>query len=400
MLRIISCLLAVLVGLVVVLFLAMSITNSPVYAWRVLTMGQSDTGDINRFPVRSIANGDTVSPLPVEPGPVPTDATFLYRGEQHTENLQELLLRTDTAAFIVIRDDGIILQLYHECEYSTPHTSFSVAKSFDSALIGAAIADGYIGSADDPVIQYIPEIAGRGLDSLTIRNLLRMDTGIRYTHNYERPFYEYPFGDDPITYYSPNLRMVALSVEPSGMPIGAAFRYNNYHPLLEGLIIERATGMHVSEYLQESIWEPMGAEFPASWSLDSEVSGFEKMESGINAAAVDFARFGLLYLHDGHWNGRQILPADWVVESTAPDPDDMRPFETMSDWPDLGGYYGYHWWGLENPDGTYDFIAQGHLGQVIYVSPSRNMVVVRLGDEPDPSVAWALVIQALVVQMP
>ena len=148
----------------------------------------------------------------------------------------------------------------------------------------------HISSVDDPVIKYVPEIAGRGLDTLTIRNLLRMDTGIRYRSEDDILA---PFSDDALTYYPPDLRQVAFGVQPGKTPIGAAFHYNNFHPLLEGLIIERATGMRVAEYLQERIWKPMGAEFPASWSLDSEASGFEKMESGINARAVDYARFGL-----------------------------------------------------------------------------------------------------------
>jgi CubicO group peptidase (beta-lactamase class C family) len=229
-------------------------------------------------------------------------------------------------------------------------------------LIGAAIADGVIDSLDDPVIQYIPEIAGRGLDTLTIRDLLLMNSGIRYVEGGELPFYMVPFADDVITYYSPDMRKVALSVEASGAPIGESFRYNNYHPLLEGLIIERATGMHVAEYLQERFWKPMGAEFPASWSLDSDASGFEKMESGINARARDFARFGLIFLHNG--------------------------------------YYKYHWWGINNDDGSYDYFAQGRYDQIVYVAPRKNVVIVRLGNAPDEKLFWVLAIHDLVDQLP
>lgn len=395
----IGVLIGIIAVLVVGLFVAMSIFNSPGYAWRVLTMFQSDTGDINRFPIRPIANGTTISPLPISPESIPTNVTYSYKGEPRTENLQELIERTNSSAFVVIRNDEIILQVYHNSQYNRPNTSFSIAKSFDSAMIGAAIQDGFILSADDPVIKYIPEIAGRGLDALTIRNLLRMDTGIRYISADDRSFFFEPFSDDALTYYPPDLRRIALSVQPSGTPIAAAFHYNNFHPLLEGMIIERATGMHVAEYLQERIWKPMGAEFPASWSLDSENSGFEKMESGINAVAVDFARFGLIYLHKGFWNGVQILPETWIAQSTEPDPNDIRPFEVYPSWEELGGYYGYHWWGLKNPDGSYDFMARGNLGQTIYVSPQKNMVVVRFGPEPDSGVIWSFVIQSLVNQM-
>lgn len=390
----------ILAILVVTLFAAMSVANSPLYAWRVITNFQSDTGDIRLFPERPIANGETISPLPVEPSAILETVTYPYHGAPRTENLQELLRRTRSAAFMVIRDDKIIYQVYHGSEYAAPNTSFSVAKSFDSALIGAAIADGYIGSVDDPVIRYIPEIAGRGLDALTIRNLLQMDSGIAYHSDSEIPFYRLPFGDDAFTYYSPDMRKIALSVRLGKTPIGAAFHYNNYHPLLEGLILERATGMQVAEYLQERIWKPMGAEFPASWSQDSVASGFEKMESGINARAVDFARFGLLFLHNGLYNGRQILPPEWVIESTRPLDPDSRVWGVRPSWPEAGGYYKYHWWGLKNPAETYDFMAQGHLGQIIYVAPRKNMVVVRFGPEPDSGVIWSFVIQSLINQMP
>jgi CubicO group peptidase (beta-lactamase class C family) len=189
-------------------------------------------------------------------------------------------------------------------------------------------------------------------------------------------------------------------VEASGAPIGEAFRYNNYHMLLEGLIIERATGMPVAEYLQEKFWKPMGAEFTASWSLDSEESGFEKMESGINARAIDYARFGLVFLHDGFWNGTQILPESWVIESTQPLRPDLRTWETMAEVREYGGYYKYHWWGIDNGDGTYDFHTHGKYDQIIYVAPRKNVVIVRFGDRLDGNVLWALVLQNIVDQMP
>lgn len=392
--------LAGLIGLIFILFIALSIHNSPGFAWRIITMLQSDTGDINRFPSRLVENGEIVSMLPVEELPIPSLLTYKYKGEDRTEALQDLLIRTETTAFVVIRDDKIIYQAYPNGKYDQQNTSFSVAKSFSSALIGAAIQDGFIESENDLVIKYVPEIRGRGLDELTIRNLLRMDSGVHYMSADDLFFLLEPFSDDALTYYPPDLREVALDVKASEAPIGATFKYNNFYPLLEGLIIERATGMHVAEYLQEKIWIPMGAEFPASWSLDSEKSGFEKMESGINASAVDFARFGLLYLHNGYWNNTQILPEAWIKKSTAPDPTDNRYFEGYPSWPEMGGYYGYHWWGLKKDGGTYDFMAPGHLGQIIYVSPEKNMVVVRQGPEPDSNVLWFDVIRSLIDQMP
>ena len=394
---------AILLGMIGVLltalFISMSIFNSPTYAWRILRYGQSDIGDAAIFPERAIAKGETVSIIPRGNAGTPYEVEYPYDDESRKEVLDDLLQRTGTRAFLIVKDDRLIFETYLESSPKEIHTSFSAAKSFNSALIGAAIADGSIVSVDDPVIQYIPEIAGRGFDELTIRDLLLMNSGIRYVEGDELPFYLAPFADDPLTYYPPDLRKVALSVEASGIPVGKAFRYNNYHPLLEGIILERATGMHVAEYLQEKFWKPMGAEFPASWSLDSEESGFEKMESGINARAIDFARFGLIFLHNGFWNGTQILTEAWVRESTEPLRPDPRTWETMSDLLTLGGYYKHHWWGLNNPDGTYDFYAHGRYDQFVYVAPRKNVVIVRLGDAMDDKVLWPLILQDIVDQL-
>jgi len=395
---------AILPGLLVIFFVGLFITlcifNSPTYAWRLLRYGRSDIHDYKIFPERAITNGSIYSLISRGKQGTPYEVEYEYQDAIRTEVLEDLLRRTGTRAFLIIKDDQLIYETYLESSRKEINTSFSSAKSFNSALIGAAIADGYIGSVNDPVIKYIPEISGRGLDTLTIRDLLMMNSGIRYLEGDELPFYYSPFADDALTYYPPDLRKVALGVEASDSPIGVAFHYNNYHPLLEGLIIERATGMHVAEYLQERFWKPMGAEFPASWSLDSESSGFEKMESGINARAIDFARFGLIFLHNGFWNGIQILPESWVRESTEPLRPDPRTWETFSFWPDYGGYYKYHWWGINNPDGTYDFYAHGRYDQFVYVAQRKNVVIVRLGDQLDENVMWPLVIHNLIDQLP
>jgi CubicO group peptidase (beta-lactamase class C family) len=405
MLRIPFKILGGLVGFAVLFIAAiaigMCIVNSPEYARRVLMYGESDTNDYLIFPERAIKNGDKVSTLETAYTAIPQIVNFPYKGEERSEQIEELLKRTDAKAFIVIRDDEIIYERYFNgSTRDSINTSFSAAKSFDSALIGAAIMDGRIRSVEDAVIEYIPEIAGHGFDDLTIRDLLMMNSGIRYRHNDELPFFLHPFGDDAFTYYSSDLRKIALSVEASETPIGEAFRYNNFHPLLEGLIVERVTCMHVAKYLQEKFWRPMGAEFAASWSLDSERSGFEKMESGINARAIDYARFGLIYLHDGYWNGVQILSESWVRESTEPLQPDPRTWETMTSWPSYSGYYKYHWWGINNADGTYDFYAHGKYDQIVYVAPRKNAVIVRLGNSTDENVRWPLVIHDLIDQLP
>jgi CubicO group peptidase (beta-lactamase class C family) len=136
-----------------------------------------------------------------------------------------------------------------------------------------------------------------------------------------------------------------------------------------GMIIERATGMHVARYLQEKLWKPVGMEADGSWSLDSKKDGFEKMESGVNARARDFARFGMLFAKEGNWRGKQLISRVWVEQSTRPD--------TSAD---PSRDYQYFWW-VNTPNGKKHFSAQGNYGQYIYVAPEKDLVIVRLGKE-------------------
>jgi len=129
------------------------------------------------------------------------------------------------------------------------------------------------------------------------------------------------------------------------------------------------------------------------------LDGFEKTNSALNARAIDFARFGLLFLNQGRWNGQQIISQQWVTESTKPDPADHRSWKDDPSWQQAGGYYKYGWWGLNNPDGAYDYLAWGKQGQHIYVSPSTNTVVVRLGGGED-SALWPFALRALIRSIP
>jgi len=208
-----------------------------------------------------------------------------------------------------------------------------------------------------------------------------------------------PWDDNPRTYYEPNLRELALSVQPGDEPIGKYFRYNNYHPLLLGLVIERATGQSVAHYLQEKIWKPLGMEYPASWSLDSTRDGFEKMESGINARAIDFAKVGRLMLWNGNWNGTQLISEKWVREATTPDPDDTRQWQVFQETQARGGYYKYMWWGTHTSDGGYDFMAAGKYGQYIFVSPRHNIVIVRYGTGEGDVDTWMNIFETVVARV-
>jgi len=290
----------------------------------------------------------------------------LFEQNPAISDLDGFLERTQTQAFIVIQNDTILYEKYFDgASRDTIVTSFSCAKQWDSALIGAAIDDGYIQSVDDPITDYLPELAERNpaFSKITIYDLLRMSSGIEYDGLGGLD------GDDSKTYYYPDLRKLALKETTIVDSPGSGFLYNNYHPLLLGIILERATGMSVTDYLEARIWQPIGMEFDGSWSLDSETSGFEKMESGINGRAIDFAKFGRLFLNNGNWDGTQVLPTDWIVESTRPDTGSVGYYP----------YYKYAWESKTHGESDYDYYAEGHHGQEIYVSPYKNLIIVRNG---------------------
>ena len=328
---------------------------------RALIWRESDVGDQHRFPARRIPAGARTSLLRAG-----VEADLVVTGEG--KGLDEFLRETDTLAFLVVHDDRLVYERYYDrATRESPQTSFSVAKSFVSTLVGIAIDAGLIGSVDDRVTDYLPELAERDprFKQIALRHLLTMSSGIRYREGAGFPS---PFGDDTYTYYGADLRDVALNRVRIDGPPGQAWEYNNYHPLLLGLVLERATGRSVSDFMATRLWQPLGAEADATWSLDSEGSGFEKMESGLNASPVDYARFGLLLLHNGEWSARRIVSEDWVRAATGADPTT-----------DPAYYYGYRyfWWlDVERPG---RFYALGKYGQYIYVAPDADAVVVRFG---------------------
>ena len=352
-----------LVGVAVLVFGAAYLLKDRSGIARAIVWMDADTDDYMRFPARVIH-------APARPVRLARRPLDLDGRQVAGTSLGDLLSSSDTTAFIVLHDDAVAFERYYGGDdRNSIQTSFSVAKSYASALVGIALGEGAIRSVDDPITRYLPELLERDprFARITIAHLMSMSSGLRYEEN------GLPWGDDAETYYGTDLRDLALTdteiVEAPGR-----WHYNNYNPLLLGMILERTTGVPVAEYLERELWRPLGTEFDASWSLDSEDSGFEKMESGINARAIDFARLGALYLHEGTWAGDQIVPRSWVRASTSPAP--TAP-----------GYdYGYWWW-LE-PGGAY--MARGNLGQFVFVDPRHDVVVARFGTD-DGDVDWPAV---------
>lgn len=330
---------------------------------RALIWVDADVDDVKRFPARKIdaaASPYVYEKAPGYPSGLPEDIS-LPAGHH---DLESFLRTSETTAFIVVRRDRLLHEHYFNGnDRNSIQTSFSVAKSFASALVGIAIDKDFI-KLDDPITEHLPELKERDSDfeRIMIRHLISMSSGLRYEEEGT------PWSDDAETYYAPDLRELALRDTEIVESPGETWHYNNFNPLLMGIILERATSQHVAEFMEAQLWQPLGAEADASWSLDSEASGFEKMESGINARAIDFAKLGSLYLHEGEWNGNLILPKRWVRESTA-----------VSEEHDPSSEYGYWWWTYHDAAlGDY-FAARGNKGQFIMIIPERHVVIVRNG---------------------
>jgi CubicO group peptidase (beta-lactamase class C family) len=337
---------------------------------RAVIWGESDVEDHRRFPARRVAAGPDRFQFHRPPGGsgVPPMGTVevVEDGRLVQRDLERFLAASDTTAFLILRGDTLLYERYFNgASHDSVQTSMSIAKSVLSALVGIAIGEGRIGSVDDPITRYVPELAGRDrrFSQITLRHLLTMTSGLRYQEGGT------PWSDDTATYYAPDLRKLALTRTEVVEAPGRRFHYNNFNPLLVGLAVERAVGMPVATYLQRSLWQPLGMEADGSWSLDSQASGFEKMESGLNARAVDFAKLGLLFARDGAWQGRQLIPRAWVRDPTVvPTRVAVAP----------AGAYQYFWWVQDDRRPRARF-ARGKYGQHIYVVPGSDLVLVRFG---------------------
>jgi len=297
---------------------------------------------------RVVAAGNAPSALP--PGPplaVPLDVNAYMEGQR-------------SAALMVLHNGQVRLERYGmDFDANGRWTSFSVAKSITSTLVGAAVRDGFIKSMDDKVSDYIDEMKGSAYDDVSIRQLLTMTSGIQWNEDYgDRNSdvarfnnHEPEPGVDALVSY---LRQL-----PRAAPAGTRWLYSTGETNLVGVLLSRATGKPLATYLSEKIWVPAGMEQKATWILSK--TGQEISGCCIQAATRDFARFGQFILGGAMVNGQSIVPDGWLQEATTP--------RTGIGLPGLG--YGYQWWTYS--DGS--FAARGIFGQGIFIDPERNIVI-------------------------
>lgn len=329
----------------------------------------ADINDHKKFPNREIETSENTFVFPyAKDEKVPKDLTI--KGEKIA--FKTFLEENNTVAFLIIKDDSIHYENYFDgYEASSIVPSFSMAKSVTSILIGCAIDDGLIQSVDEPVTNYIPELKENGFDQVNIEHLLQMTSGLDYNEGYSNPF-----GDVASFYYGRNLRKQLAKMKLKA-DAGKDFEYLSGNTQILGLVLERALkDQTVSNYLEEKLWKPLQMEYSATWSIDKKKEGLEKTFCCINARARDYAKIGRLFLNRGKWNDEQIISEEWVERSTKVDT------SKGSAW-----FYQYQWW---LPSKTGDFMAQGILGQYIYVNPNTNVIIVRLGKNSGKADWWTI----------
>lgn len=340
------------------------------YFGRLIRWNIPDVYDYKKFPSVEISNAKTVFKYHKNPKPEIISEMKFKNNEGALKSLNQVIDESKTNALIIIQNDTIIYEKYfNERNRESLCKAFSTTKSILSLLIGIAIEEGYIKNVNEPLKNYIDDFKNKALGEITIEQCLNQTSGIKFDNRMS--FYS----DKPKFYYTINVRELIKNIELENKP-GTKWHNAEYNVLLLGAVLENATKVSISEYLQENIWKSLGMEYNATFSVDSKKYKFEHTGDGLNARAVDYAKIGSLMLKNGYWNGRQIVPSDWIKKSTS------LEGSSITDWNDLN--YKYLWW-LNRETGDYQ--AVGHFGQYIFISPKSNIVMVRFGEKKG-DISW------------
>ncbi|MEU4410269.1 serine hydrolase domain-containing protein [Streptosporangium sp. NPDC023963] len=290
-------------------------------------------------------------PVELRSAPRRLSVTYTYEGDERT--FDDFLARTKTNGLVVLDGRRIVAERYVKADRDTRFQSWSMAKSFTSTAIGIALHEGRIRSIDDPVTRYLPELRGSGYDGVSIRNLLRMSSGIAWDERSDVPKLQMAANRG-----RPVGKLAARQVR--GWEPGSRFEYTSMNSFVLAKLVSRATGMPYHRYVEKKIWKPAG--MASTVRVDKDSNGDSLGYCCYYATDRDFARFGLLYLREGKAGGRQVVPRSWVRTSTTPSAS-------------FNPGYGLHWW--LGGDGRGDFMAAGFGGQYIYVSPRQGVVIVK-----------------------
>jgi CubicO group peptidase (beta-lactamase class C family) len=354
-------------------------TNKDVLFWSI---PQRDAAfrALDRLPVlakaRPIAKSDKPYDLPAG-APITIPGLDAYMAGQRS------------AGIVIIQDGKVRLEKYGlDFDREGRWTSFSVAKSFTSTLVGAAIQDGFIKSLEDKVSTYIPDLKGSAYDDVTVRQLLTMTSGVAWNEDYEDPNADVAKFNNATPDAGVDATVSYMRKLPRAHPPGTHWAYNTGETNLIGVLVMSATKKPLATYLEEKIWKPFGMAGDATWLLNS--TGSEIGGCCIQAATMDYARMGQFVLNNGKIGDTQVVPADWFSMATVKQVDIGEP----------GHGYGFQWW--TNDDGS--VAAQGIFGQGIFIDPKRKLIIASnanwtratAGDEGDKREAFYRQVQGVI----
>jgi len=308
---------------------------------------------LDRLPI--LANSHAV-PASGTPSPLPKGAPLKL-----TSDLDAYLAGQRSAALLVVHDGKLRLERYGlGFDGSGRWTSFSVAKSFTSTLVGAALKDGFIKSLDDKVSLYIPELKGSAYDEVSVRQLLTMTSGVKWNEDYADPNSDVAKFNNHKAEAGVEVLVSYMRKLPREVPAGTRWLYSTGETNLVGTLVQRATQKPLASYLAEKVWGPAGMEQQATWLLSK--TGQEIGGCCVQASPRDYARMGQFILNGATVNGQSIVPDDWFAQATTKQTEIGTP----------GRGYGYQWWTYD--DGS--FTARGIFGQGIFIDPKRKLVIV------------------------
>ena len=317
-------------------------------------------------PIKVVPRQGPVNAFGSQPQPLPE--TFQYKGE--SRKISDFLTDSSATALVVIKGNDITHESYLQGTQATDYrVSWSMAKSFLSAIFGVAVQEGAIKDLNAPVTDYVPSLIGSGYDGVTIKNVLQMSSGVYFNEDYG------DFNSD-INRFG---RIMALGGSfddfaaslTSEREQGTFMHYVSIDTHVIGMVLRAATGKSIVEYFNEKLWSKLGTEQDAIYITDS--TGEPMVLGGLNLISRDYARLGTLYRDNGMLNGQQIIPANWIEKSITPDAAHLMPGKRDTANTNFG--YGYQWWLPENPD--QEFLAIGIYGQYIYIDRKHNVVIVK-----------------------
>ena len=308
---------------------------------------------LDRLPILAKSH---VVPASGTPSPLPTGAPLKLTGD-----LDAYLAGQRSAALLVLHEGKLRLERYGlGFDGSGRWTSFSVAKSFTSTLVGAALKDGFIKNLDDKVSLYIPELKDSAYDEVSVRQLLTMTSGVKWNEDYDDPNSDVAKFNNHKPEAGVEVLVSYMRKLPREVPAGTRWLYSTGETNLVGTLVQRATQKPLATYLAEKVWGPAGMEQQATWLLSK--TGQEIGGCCVQASPRDYARMGQFILNGATVNGQSIVPDDWWAQATTKQADIGTP----------GRGYGYQWWTYD--DGS--FTARGIFGQGIFIDPKRKLVIV------------------------